>query len=735
MSAGEAAAAKWVTVSVGLAHRKLQTAFRRFTIVERHHGGSACKLLAGAILALCAALLVPYQLVLGSGIAEASAEPAARSDLASGPGGSATNLPPIVFTQIPRLNGSSEAEGNSGNPLKNAFQLVPEGGRLVVLGLGRNPQILTKDFQSAADPEVSFDGKRLLFAGKKAGEKFWQIYEVALDGSPPRQVAQLAADCRLPLYQPSLFTLDAAAPWYQVAFVSWAHGQWTEAGVGQAWQVYSCRLDGTDVRQLTFSLTHCGELCVVPDGRMVFPEWWRKDPVRDPVGKTLLMGINIDGTDYALFGEPAGKRFKRMPCFSPKGFMVFVEGDELGPYGSGQLGFLSYRRPLRSYQPLTTPQEGWFHSPGPLPDGTILVAHQPPDRPTFGIWQLDIVNGRKVCIFDDPNYDELQPRAIAPRSEADGRSSVVDYAKSTGKLYCLTAKISDLPRQQWPPSGKLRVRVLEGLPYSDPSQAQFYGPGFLSGSPSASIGPAVGRRFLGEFDLEADGSFQAEVPADIPLELQIVDESGLNVRSCRWIWVKPNENRGCIGCHEDGELTPPNDFAQALGKAAVKLTLPPERRRRPDFLKDVWPIVREKCVACHSTPEHPVRLVDDKQLKAVAPGSPEEKKLAWEVYVALVGGSDKQASAQPGQKDRAPVIYPGHARLSRLVWHVFGTNTARPWDEGMTGLSASPIPTEGKVQFTVDERQTLVEWIDLGANFCDPPRLGVNPRPTGAGSN
>ena len=36
-----------------------------------------------------------------------------------------------------------------------------------------------------------------------------------------------------------------------------------------------------------------------------------------------------------------------------------------------------------------------------------------------------------------------------------------------------------------------------------------------------------------------------------------LDDDGLAVASCDWIWVKQREFRGCIGCHEDPELTPP----------------------------------------------------------------------------------------------------------------------------------------------------------------------------------
>jgi len=41
-----------------------------------------------------------------------------------------------------------------------------------------------------------------------------------------------------------------------------------------------------------------------------------------------------------------------------------------------------------------------------------------------------------------------------------------------------------------------------------------------------------------------------------------------------WFWVMPMERRGCIGCHEDRELTPPNRHVFALRKRAQRIGLP-----------------------------------------------------------------------------------------------------------------------------------------------------------------
>ena len=79
---------------------------------------------------------------------------------------------------------------------------------------------------------------------------------------------------------------------------------------------------------------------------------------------------------------------------------------------------------------------------------------------------------------------------------------------------------------------------------------------------SLPIAVRRGVGILGEVPVEEDGSFNVEIPANTPIELQILDADGMALRSCGWIWAKNHEPRGCIGCHEDNELTPENRFVE-----------------------------------------------------------------------------------------------------------------------------------------------------------------------------
>ena len=58
------------------------------------------------------------------------------------------------------------------------------------------------------------------------------------------------------------------------------------------------------------------------------------------------------------------------------------------------------------------------------------------------------------------------------------------------------------------------------------------------------------QQILGYAQVEPDGSFKLQVPADVPLALQVVDSQGRAFQTHpNWIQVRPGERRTCDGCH------------------------------------------------------------------------------------------------------------------------------------------------------------------------------------------
>ena len=71
---------------------------------------------------------------------------------------------PIVFTQLPPRTDFEKQPGAGGGTLRRDYG---QGGRIVRLGPNGQVRVLTGGFDSACGADVSFDGERILFAGRK----------------------------------------------------------------------------------------------------------------------------------------------------------------------------------------------------------------------------------------------------------------------------------------------------------------------------------------------------------------------------------------------------------------------------------------------------------------------------------------------------------------------------------------------------------------------------------------
>jgi len=168
--------------------------------------------------------------------------------------------PPIVFTQT-----APGAMARAGASFEDAFV----GAHLATLSASGAVKDLTSGFHSAADPDVSWDGKKVLFAAKKTAEDLWQIYEMNADGSGARPIITTTLNCRQPVYQSMIFYLDDPGPVPQISFVG-AGGLETEGSLGPAWNLYSVRFDGSGLRQLTYNPGRDLDPVMNEDGRLIY---------------------------------------------------------------------------------------------------------------------------------------------------------------------------------------------------------------------------------------------------------------------------------------------------------------------------------------------------------------------------------------------------------------------------------------------------------------------------------
>jgi hypothetical protein len=194
------------------------------------------------------------------------------------------------------------------------------------------------------------------------------------------------------------------------------------------------------------------------------------------------------------------------------------------------------------------------------------------------------------------------------------------------------------------------------------------------------------------------------------MAFQILDENNMALLTHpSWLWAMPKENRGCIGCHEDRELTPPNRLAEALKKPAPNLNVPPENRRTVDFRYEIGPLIAARCVQCHDAKHDKLDLSE----LGRQGGKAEVFGCFPKAYKALVSTPEDGAPALDPR-----YVRPGSARDSSLIWHIFGKRFGRV-DSAPTPVPR-PMPPEAPLNDS--ERTLFVEWIDLGAQWNNRPR-------------
>ncbi|MFN8093106.1 MAG: hypothetical protein U0599_12965 [Vicinamibacteria bacterium] len=486
--------------------------------------------------------------------------PAARPQTApaspKAPARAAASAAPLVVAQVQASGLPAEALG--GGSLRAPFG---EGGRLVLVTPAGAARVLTGAFASAADPEVSFDGKSILFAGQKAKGDPWCVWEMKADGTGARQVTCGEAGARQPVYQSTIYTITTKSvePWVQVAFVGENKGERNEARVAPNTSLWTVKTDGTALRRITFNLSNDVDPVVLPDGRMVYAGWLPGSAKGGPNGRVPLLGVNEDGIDYQVYAGDEGLRVKQAPTPTAKGLVVFVEADAIAGDGAGRLAAVEQTRPLHTYRSLTTEKDGLYRAPAPLPDGRVIVAWRASREGRFAIYRFDPATGAREKAFEDRAWHSVAAKLVAPRPTPDSRSSVVRDDDKEGKIFTLDVALQ-APGEELPKGAAKTLRVVEGVP--------------------ATADRPAGRRLLGDAPIFDDGSYQVQVPANTPVELQLLDASGRVLRRSTWVWVRNHGAQGCVGCHEDPELTPSNRFVKAL-QAPAPVLAPPVEERKP----------------------------------------------------------------------------------------------------------------------------------------------------------
>ena len=321
----------------------------------------------------------------------------ALAAVASTPSDNLQDTPDLIVVQVPA--GVMQQSQNLYGPHMPLGRYV-DGTRIVLLpSSGAEPIVLTSEFAAACDPDVSFDGATIVFAGKRERDSSWQIWRMNVDGSNKVQVTRGEGDNITPVFAGNRFYLNDPQPTPQIIYASSAHGWNSQQDGSPTFSLYGTDANGEVIHRLTFNLGSDLSPAVLPTGRIVFSSQQRYGNRYQPDGIVALMDINLDGTDlmpfYGNHEEPLYKDMVSVSSFDDR--VYFVESDRAGWLGGGNIAYVSRRRPLNSYQQLTAESQGRYHSPVALPDGGLVASYRADDpAAVFGLYRIDSGSGERL---------------------------------------------------------------------------------------------------------------------------------------------------------------------------------------------------------------------------------------------------------------------------------------------------------------------------------------------------
>jgi len=446
----------------------------------------------------------------------------------------------LVVTQVPPQSRESSV------PRKLLDLRYPIGTRIVAARPDKSPRrakLLSQNLIAAGDPRLSPDGTQVLFCGKSEAGGPWQIYRTDLEGNAPQRLTEVAGGAMDPAWLPD----------GRFLFASPVPGLPQAETLRQAPAIYAQRLDGGPAERLTSAAGATSQCTVLRDGRILFVA-----ELNSPAGThDGLFTINSDGTEVTAFAALHDHHSRiRRPRELPDGRVVFLAKRLDPPTAAERLEQVELRRPFSSRQTVAPLSASEVLSAEPGIHFSLLAGFAPGTSPelshaTTAIAGLDGETGKLHMLFDDPDWNDLEAVQCAERMQPMGRLSTVNRDLNFGRILCLNANLSQTSNPTAIQAGPTASRIR-----------------FLTLTPEGQ------ERDLGETDVHPDGSFLVELPADQPLGLETLDADGRVIQRLHAsFWVRPGENRACIGCHEPHNQSPDNFRPLAVKEPPVRIGL------------------------------------------------------------------------------------------------------------------------------------------------------------------
>jgi hypothetical protein len=415
--------------------------------------------------------------------------PAAPSQ--SSRGNTALNAP-VIFTAAPFYDSLAALHGG---------ERFPRGAQLMVLRAGQ-AEPLVPELAASADASISFDGKSVVFAGKKQPRDPWQIWSVSADGGAPQLLISADTDLIRPLWMPADRLVYARR-------------------TPDGFVLETAALDGSASQKLTFLKGNFIPDDVLRDGRVLFETGFPLGAGATP--EMFLVYADGSGVESVRCDHGLAREHGRQML---SGDIVFTHGTKLARFTSA----------LAEETAIAAPAGEFAGDVAETSDGRWLLSIRRPGAPHFELeaWQPRAETA-KILTHDDER-DLVQPVVVA-RSAVPNRHPSGLHDWKTGNLLALDARLT-------------RSGPLGASPQSVRVE---------------TIGQDGRAVVLGTAPVAADGSFFVQATGDEPLRFILLDASGNKIRAeDGWFWVRRGEQRICVGCHTGPERAPDNRVPQIL---------------------------------------------------------------------------------------------------------------------------------------------------------------------------
>jgi len=507
---------------------------------------------------------------------------------------------------------------------RNGMMAVP-GGRLLLLnGLGpggKVRKVAPMEPGSYWRPDLSFDAKRVLFCYKAHDEESFHLYEIHLDPSAPlgaggsglRQLTRGPYDDTDPIYLPDghiMFTTTRCHTYVRCMPYTYSY------------VLARCDADGSNIRLVSQNNEPDWCPALLNDGRVIYSRWEYTDKALWRIQS--LWTTNPDGTNTAHFygNQSVWPDHLTEARSIPDSERVMFTGLAHHNWFNGSIGILDTRRgrnypegltkvtfdlawPESGNGPDERPEAAGYHtagrfdaykSPYPLSEEVFLVSARRGGK--FRLYLMD-VHGNRELIYEGAHHI-WYALPVRPRRRPVPQPDRVAWPGEQGRAPQFGIFFSPDVYEGVPDLARGVVRYLRVI-QSDYKTYTLWVRDYRFEGPAVSIIQADAvRRILGTVPVERDGSAHFRVPAGRTVHFQLLDEHYRAVQTMRtFTGVLPGERRGCVGCHELTQTTPPNVNAIAIRRPPSDLTPPPWGQASISYERLVQPVLDKHCGKCH----------------------------------------------------------------------------------------------------------------------------------------